>query len=354
MSARPEWGNGRSIILIVALIAFPVVAGLGARYLENRDDEQVGAAVPASAPSVVVEEEPIASPEPSEPVATDHTAADLARADFYAQSLQGVGFDRANLRRASFVEAELGGATFVGADLRKADFSYANLSGADLRDSDLTGALFDQTVLRDADLRGATLDGVSFSSAIGVTEGWLARTLGVPEARLAYELHDRRIRLGFVDEYGSGIERACKGRGIAAAGRYQGGAGFHPMVVVGPPDAAWNAKATRRRWDPMAMRYLELVACAEELKPQKIESCGLYAGGGFSNVVYQAREHWRIRVVEARTGRVLYERSYLGSEPKGDCPSTVYAGTKYLTTGDIRFEEVEATLAGYVGTPPGS
>jgi uncharacterized protein YjbI with pentapeptide repeats len=226
---------------------------------------------------------------------------DLTRAVFSPTSLVGAALDGANLE-----DLEL-----VSVPLRNASLRGVNLRAANLSSSDLSGASLDAATLDDATLIGVT----------GLTDDVLAQALGVPLESLGGALTERAIRLELRPDILAALAAACRGGGVPEAATYPQGQ-FHPMVIL--TDTGQVGTETDRAfdmgWEPMALRFAQLVACVEEQENTELEHCPytLQGGGGIASIT-RIRHSRGIRVVEAATGKVVLDRDFEGSDPDS-CP----------------------------------
>jgi uncharacterized protein YjbI with pentapeptide repeats len=300
--------------------------------------------------------------------------ADLSGATLERASLDGVSLKGADLSSAAMTGANLQGASLVGAHLADAQLSDANLAGANLAGADLSnatlngttldGARLESTELSNADLSGATLEGVvlrdvvldgaTLIGATGLPDADLAQGLGVSEATLAETLISRQIRL----EERSAILRtlglACRGRGVAEAHSF-GGTGLHPLALVGGRGGTspLGGKAAQLNWEPMAVRFGQLVACVEEEDRITVELCSYFdaATGAPGPPTRRVRFRRRVRLIEASTTRVLFDQTYEGTFPH-ECPFTKTSfgsfGEDVIAGSHVGFARFRTQLAGYV------
>lgn len=138
-------------------------------------------------------------------------------------------------------------------------------------------------------------------------DAWLAVALGVPQARVAAELHRLGIQLEPLDGIQSAASVARTGHRVTGAHRYVASSTFHPAVLFA---ATVFPGATVDRWSPPALRFLELVV-TEKVTWQRIEVCRYYGPD-----ITRYRAVVTVKVVSAATGKVVATRTYRGSAPR--------------------------------------
>lgn len=117
---------------------------------------------------------------------------------------------------------------------------------------------------------------------------------------------------------------ACHGKPVPWAARYAGR--VHPLVVAGP----WGGDAwdwfpdiidINQKWrdDEWTSSMIQLVVCPGKDEEGPDRSCGRYTrGDGVTGELTVLRVKQRIRVIVAKTGKVLQTKALYG----GGCPST--------------------------------
>ena len=250
------------------------------------------------------------------------------------------------------------GAMLKSCDFRGKDLNHMNLSGANLADARLSGANLQQAnltsaTLINADLRGAnltdaildgtTLDGAELPGAIGISDGMLARLLNATPDTLATTLTQRVIRLEAREDILNGLKDACRGIGVAKATAYTPDKTFHPLVLL-------NANLISEKWEPMALRFSQLVGCGGEQQRIALETCEYTGGPPITRYQYRIS----IRLVSASAGAVVVERSFSGAPP-AQCPKQAPVSQTELVGGEVNLREiqpeVQAWLANFVNPP---
>jgi uncharacterized protein YjbI with pentapeptide repeats len=277
--------------------------------------------------------------------------ADLSRANLEGAELGGADLSGANLERADLAEADLSGAnlegarlpdaTGSGADLSRARLSGASLERAELPDANLSGANLERAQLMDVQLPGADLSRATLAGAVltaldlagadlegvrGLPDRTLARALGVRLSGLARALTNRDIVLEERSSVLRAFGKVCRGGRVPAASRYPRG-GYRPIVVCGANGRPLTGRAVPKKWAPPAVRFGQLVARVGRPRRQSVGSCGPYvrtgAGPGApSYTVSRYRFVRQAKVLAARTGKAVSERTFTGSEPP-PCQQTV-------------------------------
>jgi uncharacterized protein YjbI with pentapeptide repeats len=221
-----------------------------------------------------------------------------------------------------------------GLDLHGADLTYANLSGANLTGVNLLGARFEQT-----DLTGA----------LGLTDNSLAGFLGVKVEDLPQATSLKQIRLESRTKIQQTLLIVCTSRGVEDARYYSDNPSFHTVMVLdsdGKPSSAWGNGLMGNGWEPMALRFTDLVACVGKQEKVGVQTCH-YTGG---STVNRYRYEVKIRLLEAATGRQVAEETIQGSDPDS-CPSTVQHGGATITGKKVSDSNISDWLAKWVHPP---
>ena len=267
----------------------------------------------------------------------DLEGADLRNTDLTRTLLLGVSLAGTNLDGVNLRGVDLGMVSFQGASATNADFSNANLAGADFMNARLDGAL---------------LDGTQLIGTIGLPDETLAEILGVGVDTLGRALIERDIRLENRQDILGALSGACSGSGVAGAAPYPQG-DFHPLVIF---DERGGVGVDTDRpidlgWEPTAVRFAQLVACVSEEEDTTVESCPYTLEGGGSATISRVRYHRDVRVVEAASGRPVFEKTLEGSNPQ-ECPlfHTFSSLNQHETFGgsNVGFSKVQGELARFV------
>lgn len=166
---------------------------------------------------------------------------------------------------------------------------------------------------------------------------------------LARTLAIQRIRIEARDDVIAALGAACRGRPVTPAAGFPSG-DLHPAVLLtesgAPSTFAGDAPAI---WEPVAVRFAQLVACVEEDR-QVVQVCGGYFNvttGAPAPGITRFRLTLAVRLVEARTGRLVEERVFQGGEPR-QCQLTESIDLTTITGSPVRFAQVRSFLAGHV------
>jgi uncharacterized protein YjbI with pentapeptide repeats len=261
----------------------------------------------------------------------------LRQADLSDANLSDANLRYADLSGATLLGANLEGAILSNAILRQADLSDANLSDANLRYADLSGATLDVAVLDVDDLQGA----------IGLTDDILAKILNVTDDMLSSALSQGNFRLESREAILQELKDVCLWMGVIEAGTYAPDKSFHALVLLNAQGE--EHKFTGRipdEWEPMAIRFSELVVCAEEEEEISVEKC-IYSGGppieGYQNKMH-------VRLMAAKTGDVVAERTFLGTKPR-ECPAVAPSNQTRIEGGHVAFKDIELFLEEYINPP---
>ncbi len=218
----------------------------------------------------------------------------------------------------------------------------------------MTGAKFEYADLTGTQLEGAILDDVNFGNVISLDDEMPARALGVSQVQLPSALSQRNIRLesrtAVIDILGD----VCRGIGVDETKDYYPDQSFHPVVVLNSEGkelivrtSNWSNSMARHGLEPMAVRFAELLECAEKPQYKVIETCN-YTGGG---TLKREQDQMQIRLVAARTGEIVVEATLKGALPE-DCPMVKASGTQTESGAEIYAGDLIDWLAEYVNPPP--
>ena len=124
------------------------------------------------------------------------------------------------------------------------------------------------------------------------------------------------------------LEAACKGTPVPGAAPYAGT--IHPLVVLGQNGAggwlvygygtqyafsetyAINNRWFNESWDSP----IQLVVCSNDVQSQKLSSCGNYTrADGVVGEVIPYRDFITVKVIVARTGKLLQSKTFWGKAP---------------------------------------
>jgi uncharacterized protein YjbI with pentapeptide repeats len=285
--------------------------------------------------------------------AADLHGRDLSNADLSRSQLEGANLGNANLGGADLSEANLAAANLQQANLSAAHLEHANLSGADLthanlRDANIADASLEGAVLTDASLGQATWQRISLQRAIGLSDEQLAVALAVPISQLSAALTSKRIRLEDAEQIRQALASACTGIGEPAAATYQSDGGYHPVIILtNKGDIKQEFDAEGIMYEPMALRFAQLVACLDEQQQlTDLETCQ-YRGGP---PITRRQWHAGTRLVEAATGKIIAEQTFFGQPPDA-CPPSAPQNQIELLGEEVAFGAVTAWLQDYVNPP---
>lgn len=288
---------------------------------------------------------------------SDLTGADLSGAAISGTFMRNVKLDGANLSnldltRAAFTPLSLAGANLDGANLQGLELVSVSFKGASATGTDLSNANLSGADLSGAALGGATMDGATLTGVTGLADEVLAQALGVTLETLGGALTAREIRLEQRPDILAALSSACGGNGVAGTAPYPQG-DLHPMVILDERgDVGVDTDhAVGLGWEPMAVRFAQLVACVSEEEDIQVEHCPYTLEGGGAASITRVRYQRDIRVVEASTGRTALDKTLEGSNPQ-ECPlfhtfsnlnqSETFGGSS------IGFSKVKGEIAGFV------
>jgi hypothetical protein len=107
------------------------------------------------------------------------------------------------------------------------------------------------------------------------------------------------------------LAAACKGAPVPAAAKY--GGAVHSLIVANETSGKWIA-------DPSAYLFNspnQLVVCIHESRSEKVGSCGTYRrrSDGVVGEVNLYKYTQKVRVIVAKTGKLLQSRTFVGNTP---------------------------------------
>lgn len=256
-----------------------------------------------------------------------------------------------SLRNADLSDFDLSRRDLHGADLSGADLTHADLSGANLRRVNLTNANLRGTNLRGADLTGAVLDGVvledtNLTDCIGITDNVLASVLDVFTSELPTVLCQRRIRLESREDIMASLKDVRLGEGVYEASLYVTNGGFHPVILLGGQGGTHTWSDEILEWEPMALRFAELVVFVGEEEAVSIQTCQYTPPPSITR--YQHRV--KVLLFSAWTGELVASEDIKGELP-AHCPQTAPLGQTKIHGERVSFEVLRMWLADFVNPP---
>ncbi|MCS7226908.1 MAG: pentapeptide repeat-containing protein [Gloeomargarita sp. SKYB31] len=226
-----------------------------------------------------------------------------------------------------FSNQDLSNAILRYAQLDNVDFTRANLSNVDFTGADLSGANLSDAIVKGINLRSATLVNIT-----GIDDETLAAALQIDPNRLYWVTAQEEIRLEKRETILSTLSAACRGLPVANAHRMSS-AGPYTIVFLGGQGAViegWSDIPAERKWEPMAVRFADLVACIDE-EWSPVQRCAYIGGPPITRYQHQIQ----VRVVVATTGRVLSQNTFYGSEPR-DCPLSAPVSQTEIRGSEVR------------------
>lgn len=244
-------------------------------------------------------------------------------------------FEGRDLSDRDLQGANLTAAKLHQANLQRANLTNAILAGADLSEADFTGAI----------LAGAVLDRANFFGATGLNDDMLAEILHVAKNRVASTLSFKKMRFENRADIQRRLQEVCKGKGIAEAAIYNPKNNyFHPVVLLSGSGQPHNwSDDISDDWEPMAMRFCELVAAVDEEKRILLQTCTYTQGG----IKYRYRYQMRIRLLNVRTGAAISSHTFYGTKPSA-CPQRTGVRYQELEGSHVGFSDVNEWLEKFV------
>ena len=207
-----------------------------------------------------------------------------------------------------FSGMDLSGSAMRYSNLQRVNFSSANLSGVDFTGSDLTGAALEGAILNENEFALSNLTAVT-----GLSDESLAIAMGVPVEDLYKYTAEKMIRLEDRQQILDTVREACSGHAIPSAHAFESAQTFRTMAVFNAEGKNTNLTeyALNQRWEPMAVRYVDLVACVGDEYKDVIETCNYEEGHTIDRIVYKRD----IMVYATRTGEIALITSLVGGQP---------------------------------------
>jgi uncharacterized protein YjbI with pentapeptide repeats len=245
------------------------------------------------------------------------------------------------------------GRDFTGIDLHGANLQSANLQNAILRQVNLssvnfTGANLSGADLTDAQLDGVVLDNANLEGVTGLTDEILAGALNVALDDLAVTTSQKHIRLEPRDEILRVLKDVCNGQGVPGTRSFADDGAFHSLVLLNAQGDShqWSDLPLDKGWEPMALRFTDLVACVEHEEAGSIETCDYSGGPPITR--YQYRVH--MRLIVARTGELVDEGTVSGSVP-GECPARAPASQTEINGDNVTRNDLAQWFTQFVKAP---
>jgi uncharacterized protein YjbI with pentapeptide repeats len=281
----------------------------------------------------------------------DRRAGPTAKLDgcyFNGDDMRSWDLHDSNLGRANLEGANLEGANLKGVDLNYAQLMKANLRGADLTGANLTYAELNDADLTDAILDNATLNNTNFENAAGIDDKNLARILKISPEELSENLTKLVIRLESRKSINEHLGSVCAatGIGVPESHQYSPSDEFHPIIILKTDGSEheWADKSPFTLYEPMALRFTELVACIKQ-EDVLIQSCS-YTAGHMNT--YQNKVEVKLR--DSRSANIVETKVFLGSLP-GKCPSAKEPGESSKSGSQVSSSEVATWLQSFIHPP---
>jgi len=236
-------------------------------------------------------------------------------------------------------DANLSGSDLAGVDLTTTillgvNLSGANLSGANLSEVDLTNANLTGADLSNANLSGGKLDLADLSDAKGVTDEMLNSLSSWNGTRL----ESRAVIQATLAE-------VCKSKnGIPQAARYIENDGLHPIVLLSLSGSSheWSDNLPEN-WDPLGIRFVELVLCVSDEVERLIETCRYIPPPDIKRYRYEVM----LRLLSAHTGELIESETLQGNAPR-ECEQTEISSVSRLAGSHVSFDQVQDWVKRYV------
>ena len=116
---------------------------------------------------------------------------------------------------------------------------------------------------------------------------------------------------------GEALAPICDGQPISEATAYSQASGAHPTIVLrGTSGGSWRVDDSNysEEWEPQTLEVVELVACLQR-DEALIEICPYQLENGRSASVERYQYQTTVALYEAKTGAIVAEMSWLGTEP---------------------------------------
>jgi hypothetical protein len=249
----------------------------------------------------------------------------------------------------NLVGCDFSGKDLSGLDLHQADLSEAILSNANLQDVNLSGAVLTGAKLNGADLTRATLDnaeltGANLENVQGLTDEMLMSALNVTEDELASTLSQSTIQLESRQSIMERMRDVHLGEVVLECANYSANESFHPVVLL---DAEGNkhkwTDGIPRQWEPMALRFCELVAFAETEQEVTVETCSYWGGPSITRYRYEMP----VVLMDAKTANVVEVETVEGERPS-QCPVSAPVEQTRIDGGHVQLSDIEEWLGEFV------
>ena len=139
-----------------------------------------------------------------------------------------------------------------------------------------------------------------------------------------------------------------QGSGVSEAAAYdKSKSGTHPIVILAPEDDVedWNLELPDS-WRSVYVGRTELVAVIRYLQVD-LNRTRYHAYGGGTIYVTRARLDTEVKLYEAKTGTLVVEKVFEGTEPVG-FPSSLPSGTQYVFGDKTSYQTVMDWLKEFV------
>ncbi len=253
---------------------------------------------------------------------------------------------------ASLTGCDLSGQDLSGRNLSNATIRYADLNQVDFSNADLSGVDFTGSNLHNADFTDANLANVIFDMAklinvIGLTDEMLADSIHISVEDLYAVTAQKQIQLEERSLLLAELKIACQSQAVPSAHRYDVDQPFHTLVIFDDDGENIDLTSTTilRKWEPMAVRFTDLVACVGEEQEEIVQTC--HYNDGIPIVRYA---YWQeIEVIQARTGQILSSTVLHGKQPDY-CPDYAPESQDKIRGGGVTHDQITEYLEEFISS----
>ena len=179
------------------------------------------------------------------------------------------------------------------------------------------------------------------------TDDILASVLNVSIDELPCVLSQRNIRLETAESIIKTLKDVCLGIGVDEACAYTPDEDFHPILLLDNQGESHDwSDDIGTKWEPMALRFCELVIIVEKQEAAEIENCYYILGSPITRYQY----HMEVCVYSAKTGELVASETFLGEVP-GECPKSAPQEQTTIYGERVSFKVFEEWLADLVNPP---
>jgi len=205
---------------------------------------------------------------------------------------------------------------------------------------------FQGAVITDTNFDGAEFDTINFEDVQDLRDHDLSSLMNVSYDDLSLTLSQKQIRLESRTTICDGVKEVSQGNGFTTSVTYTSNNSFQPVMLL---DSNGNrhewTDRVQRTWEPMALRFCELVAYVGTEQCNAVQTCP-YNGPSITRYQYQLD----ITLYNAQSGTLIAQGTIKGKAP-APCPYSAPYSQTAIHGEHVEFSQIENWLKDYVNYP---